>query len=158
MAALFPILVFGCPTLMMLLRRVLFRSEFRTTRRLRKHGESIEGQLEWVDLKSTRPGGVYGKIGFTYRVHEKTYAKKQTVDKDTAMALLSGRTAFPLFSKPTKVTVLVLPKRPALARLAMAPSDRVRIVIFVVALIVLGFIVALMLVVLLATTNTQPNY
>lgn len=149
---------FGCPTLMLILV-IMGCVELVTTRRLRKHGQSIEGQIEDVDLKSSpRPVGVYGKVRFTYHVNERTYTKKQTVDKDTAMALLSGLPAFPLLSEPTKVTILFLLKKPTLARLAIAPSDRMRMVNCVVALIVLGFIAALILVGVLLDINRYPNY
>lgn len=158
MTALFISILFGGPTLMLFIMVIMGCVELMTTRRLRKYGERIEGQLEDVDLKSARPGGVYGKVRFTYRVQERTYTKKQTVNKDTGIALLSRLPAFPLLSGPPTVIVLFLSKRPSLARLAIAPSDRMRMVNFVVALIVLGCIVALILVVVLAPITTQPNY
>ena len=157
-ALLFFGILFGSPTLMLLIMIIMGCVELMTARRLRKHGESIEGQIEDVDLKSSpRPVGVYGKVRFTYRVNERTYTKKQTVDKDTAMTLLSGLPAFPLRGQK-KVKVLFLPKRPALARLVIAPSDRMRIVNFVVALIVLSSIAALILVGVLIDINRYPSY
>jgi hypothetical protein len=131
--------------------------EFTVAHRLRKHGENVEGYIEYVDLKSTRPGGVYGKVCFTYKVHDRTYTKKQTVDKDTAVAFLTGMPAASWLSKQ-QITVIFLPRRPSIARLAAAPSDRLRILNFVVALIVLGFIVALMLISILVYINSYPSY
>jgi hypothetical protein len=70
MSVLFISILFGGPTRMLLIMVIMGCVELMTDRRLRKHGENIAGQLEGVDLKSTRPGGVYGKVRFTYRVNE----------------------------------------------------------------------------------------
>ena len=158
MATFFFSIFVGGPTLMLLIMVIIGCGELMVTRRLRKHGERIAGQIENIDLKSTiRPAGVYGKVRFTYRVNERTYIQEQMVDKGTALALLSGQPAFPLRSGPTQVTVLFLPKRPVLARLAIAPSDYMRMVNCVVALIVLGVLAALILAIVLASVNMQPD-
>jgi hypothetical protein len=70
------IFFFWLPNLMLVMV-IMGCVELITTRRLRKHGESIAGQIEVVDLKSAlRPAGVYGKVRFTYYVSERTYTKK----------------------------------------------------------------------------------
>ena len=131
--------------------------EMITAHRLRKHGETGEGQLQDIDLKG-RGRVVYGKVKFTYHVNDVTYTKKQTVDKNTALAFLADIPALPRFAEPKKVTVLFLPRRPSVARLVAAPSDYMRIFNCVVMLIVLGSLVALMLCVIFSSMNQQPNY
>lgn len=158
MATFFFSIFVGGGILMLLIMVIFGGGELMTTRQLRKHGERIEGQLEDIDLKSGYPRRVYGKVIFTYRVNERTYIQEQTIDKDAALALLSRQPAFPLLSGPMQVTVLFLPKRPVLARLAIAPADYMRVVGCVVALIVLGVLAALILVVVLASVNMHPDY
>lgn len=158
MATFFFSIFVGGPTLMLLVMVIIGGGELMTTRRLRKHGERIAGQLEDIALKSGYPRRVYGKVRFTYRVNERTYTQKQTVDRDTALTLLSRQPANSLRSGPMQIIVLFLPKRPALARLAIAPSGYMRVVGCVVALIVLGVLAALILAVVLASVNMQPDY
>lgn len=131
--------------------------EMITSRRLRAHGITAEGSIQDIDLRP-RPAGVYGKVRFTYRVNDATYTRKQTVGKDTAMSLLAGRSALPLFAEPKKVTVLVLPKRPSVARLASEPSNYMRIYNCAVLLVILVLLAVLFLFLLLATLKTPSNY
>jgi len=153
------IAIFCSFILMLLIMMGIGCVEYTVAHRLSKYGEHVEGSIEYVDLKSARPGGVYGKVCFTYKVHDHTYTKKQTVDKDTAVMFLRGMPAASWLSKE-HATVMFLPRKPSVARLAAAPSDRMRILNCIVALIVLGALVALILVGILAYTNTNsyPSY
>src|SRR5437660_3799404 len=104
MAALFISIILGCPILM-LIQVIIGCRELMISHRLGKYGKRIEGQIEDIDIKSARPGGVYGKVRFTYRVNDKTYTKKQTIDKDTALSLFSRQPIFP-GREPAKVMLL----------------------------------------------------
>lgn len=154
--ALFPIIIFGCPLLAMIVMMILGCVEAMRTRTLRKYGEQVEGYIEEVDLKAERrPIGIYGKVSFTYRVNEKTYTRRQTVPEEIALAFLTAR---PLFSGSEKVSVLFLPRRPRVARLAISPSDHARIRHALLSMIILLVLVALFLILVFASVNRQPTY
>lgn len=123
--------------------------EIVTTRKLHTHAQSVRGHIDDVDIKSAGQAGSYGKVIFRYTVNDITYSKKQTVNKYTAMALLSG-------SK--EVTVLFLPKKPSVARLALNPSNYTRILGLIIALIILGILGALILIGILRTTSMSSTY
>lgn len=116
--------------------------------RLKKHARSTTAHVEYVDIRGNR-FGVYGKMRFSYTANNKIHSKQQTVSKYVAMGLLSG---------PKEVSILFLPKKPSVARLAQEPTNYMRMFNMAITLVILVVLVLLALFIILVTINNQPNY
>ena len=136
MAILFISVVAGSLGLLFVFAILLGLREIAISHTLKKRAESITGKVRDVDLKAAGQAGSYGKVSFEYQVNGVNYRISQTVSKDTALGLLAGS---------QEIAVLVLPRRPRLARLAREPAQYTRILSLIIALIVLAILAAILL-------------